>query len=292
MQYPMIDEVIFSIGPLTVRWYGLMYLLAFSVAWWLGNWRSRNVASFYDKPWSREEVADVIFYGAMGAVLGGRIGYVFFYGFDQFLRDPMWLLRLWDGGMSFHGGILGGALALLLFSRKVHRHVIAVCDFVVPLVPLGLGFGRLGNFINTELPGRITESSFGMEFPCYAVQVLNPLCIGEYETYTRHVSSLYQAFTEGILLFILLWFFAAYRRKPGAVTGVFLIGYGCGRFATEFFRTPDAHIGFVALDWLSMGQLLSIPMVLLGILLIYYGGTLSINPNRINPKVKSEKINS
>jgi len=278
MQYPIIDEVIFSIGPLAIRWYGLMYLLAFSVAWWLGNWRSKNINTFYDRRWSAEEVSDVIFYGAVGAVLGGRVGYVFVYGFDRFLQDPLWLLRVWDGGMSFHGGLLGGVLALLLFSKKVQRHFVAVCDFVVTLVPLGLGFGRLGNFINTELPGRITESELGMQFPCYAVQVLNPLCTGAFESYTRHVSSLYQAFSEGLVLFILVWWFAASARKPGAVTGVFLIAYGCARFTTEFFRSPDAHIGFVALDWMSMGQLLSVPMVLFGLVFIYYGR--SLQPDR------------
>ncbi|MBV1907310.1 MAG: prolipoprotein diacylglyceryl transferase [Pseudomonadales bacterium] len=274
MQYPIIDEVIIALGPISVRWYGLMYLLAFSLAWWLGNWRSKNIQTFYDVRWTPQEVSDVIFYGAMGAVLGGRAGYVFFYGFEQFLQDPIWLFRVWDGGMSFHGGLLGGILSLLLFSRKVGRHFVAVCDFVVILVPPGLGLGRIGNFINTELPGRLTDSAFGLQYPCSAVRGLNPLCTGEYETFGRHVSSLYQAFSEGILLFILIWLFAAAPRRPGAVTGVFLIAYGCARFCTEFFRSPDVHLGFVALDWLSMGQILSLPMVLLGVIFIYYGRTL------------------
>ncbi len=271
MHYPDIDPIIFSVGPLAVRWYGLAYLAAFAMCWWLGTLRSKQPGS----GWDPEAVSDVVFYGAIGAVLGGRIGYVFFYGFDQFLRDPLWLVRIWDGGMSFHGGLLGTLAALWWFGRKTNRTFFQVSDFVAPLVPLGLGFGRLGNFANTELPGRATESVFGMIYPCNAdaIRAINQLCTGQWETFARHPSPLYQAFTEGLLLFALVWIVSSRPQPSGLVSGVFLIGYGIARFSTEFFRTPDKHLGFIAFDWLTMGQLLSLPMIIVGILFIYFART-------------------
>jgi phosphatidylglycerol:prolipoprotein diacylglycerol transferase len=265
MHYPHIDPVIIGFGPVAIRWYGLAYLTGFVLAWWLGNRRARS--SHND--WTPQQVSDVVFYGALGAVLGGRFGYVFFYGFEQFLDDPLWLLRIWDGGMSFHGGFLGVAVALAWFARATKRTFLQVCDFVVPLVPPGLGFGRLGNFANTELPGRMTDSAFGLIYPCNeAVRAANPLCTGAWEEFARHPSPLYQAFTEGAVLFVIVWLYSQKPRPVGAVSGVFMIAYGSLRFATELFRQPDAHLGFIALDWLTMGQLLSIPMVLFGIVLL------------------------
>jgi phosphatidylglycerol:prolipoprotein diacylglycerol transferase len=267
MHYPAIDPILISIGPLAVRWYGLAYLAAFAMCWWLGTLRARRPGS----GWTGQEVSDVVFYGAVGAVLGGRVGYVLFYGFDQFLRDPVWLVRIWDGGMSFHGGLIGTLLALWWFGRRTSRTFFQVGDFVAPLIPLGLGFGRLGNFANTELPGRATESVFGLIYPCQAdaIRVLNPLCTGQWESFARHPSPLYQAFTEGLVLFVLVWWVSMRPKPVGVVSGTFLAGYGLMRFITEFFRQPDNHLGFIAFEWLTMGQLLSIPMFIVGILIIF-----------------------
>jgi len=271
MHYPSIDPIIFSLGPLAIRWYGLAYLAAFGMCWWLGTRRAARPGS----GWDAQAVSDVVFYGAVGAVLGGRLGYVFFYGFEQFLRDPLWLVRIWDGGMSFHGGLLGALAALWWFGRQTSRSFFQVSDFVAPLVPLGLGFGRLGNFANTELPGRATESAFGMIYPCAAdaIRAINPLCTGQWETFARHPSPLYQAFTEGLVLFAIVWLVSARPRSVGVVSGVFLACYGALRFITEFFRQPDMHLGFIAFDWLTMGQLLSLPMFLAGILIVFYART-------------------
>lgn len=269
LHYPHIDPIIVSLGPVSVRWYGLAYLLGFALAWWLGNRRADAPGS----GWTRQQVSDVVFYGAVGAVLGGRIGYSLFYGFEQLARDPLFLLRIWEGGMSFHGGLLGAILGLWWFARTSGRGFFAVSDFVTPLAPLGLGLGRLGNFANTELPGRATDSPFGLIYPCSAeaVRQIDALCVGDWESFARHPSPLYQAFAEGLVLFLVVWWFSARPRPYAAVSGLFLAGYGALRFLTEFFRTPDAQIGFVALDWLTMGQLLSLPMIIVGILLLAGG---------------------
>ncbi len=264
--YPDIDPVIVALGPLAIRWYGMAYLAAFALCWWLGNRRADRPGS----GWSRQEVSDVVFYGAIGAVLGGRIGYTLFYGFELLLQDPLYILRIWEGGMSFHGGLIGTLLALWWFGRRTGRRFLQVGDFVAPLLPLGLGLGRLGNFANTELPGRATDSVFGVIYPCAAdaVRALNPMCTGVWEPFARHPSPLYQAFAEGLVLFVVIWLYSARARPVGAVSGMFLLGYGVLRTTTEFFREPDVHLGFVALDWLTMGQVLSIPMIVIGILLV------------------------
>lgn len=266
MHYPNIDPIILSLGPVAIRWYGLAYLAAFGVCWWLGNRQTER--RFPD--WTHQQVSDVVFYGALGAVLGGRLGYALFYGFDSFLRDPMFLLRIWDGGMAFHGGLVGTAVALWWFGRKTGKTAWQVGDFVAPLVPIGLGFGRLGNFANTELPGRMTESAWGLVYPCSAdaIRSINPLCSGAWETFARHPSPLYQAFAEGVVLFAFVWWVAARPRPSGMISGAFLTGYGVLRFVTERFREPDGHLGFIAFDWLTMGQLLSLPMVIVGILIV------------------------
>lgn len=274
MHYPIIDSVIVALGPLAIRWYGLSYLAAFASAWLLARWRSQRPA--LQQPgdrWSEEDLSDLVFYGALGGVLGGRIGYMFMYSFDQLLRDPTFLLRIWEGGMSIHGGFMGAVIALWLFARRTNRSFLQVTDFAAPLVPLGLGFGRLGNFANTELPGRATDSAFGLIYPCTAdaIRAINPLCTGAWESFARHPSPLYQAFGEGIVLFCIVWLIARKRRALGVLTGSFLVFYGLVRVVTESFRTPDSHIGFLAFDWLTMGQMLSIPMVIIGILLIAFG---------------------
>ncbi|MEQ9004216.1 MAG: prolipoprotein diacylglyceryl transferase [Pseudomonadales bacterium] len=264
--YPDIDPIIFSLGPLALRWYGLAYLAAFVLCWWLGARRADRPGS----GWDRQAVGDMVFYGAVGAVLGGRLGYTLFYAFEQVARDPLFLLRIWEGGMSFHGGLIGCLVGLAWFGRSTGRSFFQVADFAAPLVPLGLGLGRLGNFANTELPGRPTDSVFGLVYPCSAdaIQAINPICTGAFETFARHPSPLYQAFAEGLVLFVVVWLYSARPRAVGAVSGMFLTAYGVLRFCTELFRTPDAHLGFVALDWLTMGQLLSLPMVIVGILLL------------------------
>lgn len=258
--YPEIDPVAFSLGPVSVHWYGLMYLCAFAAAWAIGVYRARA-------PWSPlkpNQVEDLVFYAALGVVLGGRLGYVFFYNFAAFIEDPLWLFRVWEGGMSFHGGLLGVIVAMVLFSRKLNQPFLKVMDFVAPLVPTGLLFGRLGNFIGQELWGRETGSVFGMVFP------------RDPEQLTRHPSQLYEAFLEGLVIFCILYWYSSKPRPAGAVCSLFLILYGVFRFSVEFFREPDAHIQFDLFDWVTRGQLLSAPMVLVGAIFLV-GAYLSQN---------------
>lgn len=253
LRHPQIDPVAISLGPLKVHWYGLTYLVGFLVGWWLGRIRAR-------KPWSpinEQQMGDVLFYIAIGVILGGRFGYVLFYNFDRFLMDPLWLLRVWEGGMSFHGGLLGVMLAMWWFGRNVGRSFFEIADFIAPLVPVGLGAGRIGNFINGELWGRATEVPWGMVFP----QAPDDLA--------RHPSQLYQFALEGVVLFVALWWFSSRPRPKMAVSGLFLTLYGCFRFLVEFVREPDPQLGYLAFDWLTMGQLLSTPMILAGLALMF-----------------------
>lgn len=250
LTYPDIDPIAVSLGPLKVHWYGIMYLIGFAAAWWLGKRRAARPGS----PLTPEQVADMIFYGALGVVVGGRAGYVLFYNFEQFLQDPLWLFAVWEGGMSFHGGLIGVIVTMLLYARKLGVRFFALADFVAPLVPIGLGAGRLGNFIGGELWGRVTDLPWGMVFP-HAGDL------------PRHPSQLYQLALEGVALFVILWLYSARPRPTMAVSGLFLICYGIFRFMVEFVRQPDAHLNFVALDWVTMGQLLSLPMVAAGVLL-------------------------
>lgn len=262
LTYPDIDAVAlslgpfelfgYSVGPLEVHWYGVMYLLGFAGAWWLAMHRAKKNAS----PIAAAQVEDLIVYGALGVVLGGRCGYVLFYHFERFLSDPVWLLRVWEGGMSFHGGLLGVVVAMVIYARKVNVPLFALTDFVAPLVPLGLGFGRLGNFIGQELWGRATDVSWGMKFP------------NDPEALVRHPSQLYQATLEGVVLFLVLLWFSSKPRPRMAVSGLFLTLYGCFRFVVEFVREPDNHIGFDLLGWMTRGQLLSAPMIALGLALL------------------------
>ena len=249
ISFPEIDPVIFSIGPLAVRWYGLMYLLGFAAAFVLGKKRAERS----DSPLIASEVDDLIFYGALGAVLGGRFGYVLFYGFERWLEEPLWLFKVWEGGMSFHGGLLGVTLAMWLYARRIKKPFGALCDFVAPLAPLGLGFGRLANFINAELYGRATDVPWAMVFPTDPFQL------------PRHPSQLYQLLLEGVLLFLLVWVYSSKPRVRYQVAGLFLLGYASARLAVEFVREPDASLAF---DWMTRGQMLSIPMFLLGLFLL------------------------
>lgn len=251
-EYPQIDPVLISLGPLKVHWYGMMYLFGFAGAWILGSWRARSRVG-----WSRDDVSDMVLYGAIGAVLGGRIGYILFYKYDWYLHNPMDVLRVWEGGMSFHGGLLGVLVATWLFARKTDRRFFQVTDFAAPLVPVGLFFGRIGNFINQELWGRVTDGPWGVVFPLAGSE-------------PRHASQLYEAALEGVLLFAVLWVYSRKPRELGRVSGMFLVLYSIFRFVVEFAREPDAHLGFIALDWLTMGQLLSLPMLLAGVGIILW----------------------
>lgn len=250
--YPEIDPVAFSLGPLKVHWYGIMYLVGFAGGWWLGRVRAARPNS----GWSVAQVDDLVFYAALGVVLGGRIGYTLFYNLPAFLRDPLVIFEVWQGGMSFHGGLLGVLLALWLFARK-HRHAYwQTVDFVAPLVPLGLAAGRLGNFINAELWGKVSDVPWAMVFPGAGPE-------------PRHPSMLYEFVLEGPLLFAILWLFSAKPRPLMAVSGLFALCYGLFRFLVEFVRLPDAHIGYLAFGWVTMGQLLSLPLIAVGLGLLY-----------------------
>lgn len=252
LPYPEIDPVALALGPLKIHWYGLTYLAGLAFAWWLAVRRTRQ-------PWSpvkREQVDDIIFFAALGVVLGGRFGYAIFYGGEQLLDDPSWLLRVWQGGMSFHGGFLGVLLAMFIYGRRNGISFGQIMDFVAPLVPVGLGLGRLGNFIGQELWGRAADVPWAMVFPRDPLQL------------ARHPSQLYQFALEGMALFAIMLWFSRRERPAWAVAGVFSLGYGCMRFIAEFFREPDQHIGFQALGWMTRGQMLSLPMVALGIYLI------------------------
>ena len=252
LNYPDFDPVAFRFGPLKVHWYGIMYLVGFAAAWWLGKVRAKRP----DSGWNPAEIGDLIFYAALGVVLGGRLGYTFFYGFDNFLANPLSIFRIWEGGMSFHGGLLGVLVAMWLYGRKTGRGFFQVTDFIAPLVPVGLGAGRIGNFINGELWGKPTDLPWGMVFPGAG-------------DLPRHPSMLYEALLEGLVLFVILWWFSVKPRPVRAVSGLFLLCYGLFRFAVEFVRLPDAHIGYIAFGWLTQGQLLSLPMILLGALLLF-----------------------
>jgi len=249
LAFPHIDPVAFSLGPVRVHWYGLMYILGFIGAWALAHWRVRR----YQLSWTSEQISDLIFFAALGVIIGGRLGYMLFYNWQQFINEPWIALRLWEGGMSFHGGLLGVGIALWLFSYKTGKPFFNVTDFVVPLVPLGLAAGRAGNFINGELWGRVTDVPWAMVFP-------------HVDSQPRHPSQLYELGLEGIGLFILVWWYAAKPRPTGCVTAVFLIGYAISRLIVEFFREPDIQLGYLAFNWLTMGQLLSIPMLVFGLI--------------------------
>lgn len=273
LTFPNIDPVAVSIGaftvmgktigPLNVHWYGLMYLFGFVGAWALAVYRTRQRETVITGP----QAEDMIFYGSMGVIFGARIGYILFYNFDAWMSDPMLIVRVWDGGMSFHGGLLGVTVAMLLFARKINRNFFDLVDFVAPLAPIGLFFGRIGNFIGGELYGRVTDSPFGMIFP------------GDPGN-SRHPSQLYEAFLEGLVMFVILFFFNNKLRPRGASIGLFVLLYGIFRFAVEFVRQPDAHITSLFLGWMTRGQVLCLPMIIVG-------GGLLIWTYRQEPKRKA-----
>lgn len=246
LTYPEIDPIAIT---LNVRWYGLMYLAAFLSAYYLAMARAAKPGS----PFTPAAIGDLIFFGALGVVAGGRLGYVLFYGMDQWADDWLFPLKIWEGGMSFHGGLLGVITAMWLFARNQQQSPWTVLDFVAPIVPLGLGFGRLGNFINNELWGKPTDVPWGFKV----------------DGVVLHPTQLYEALLEGLVLFLMLWVFSATPRPMRAVSGLFLVGYGAFRFLVEFWRRPDSDIGYLAFGWLTMGQVLSAPMIAFGLYLLF-----------------------
>lgn len=253
LPYPQINPIALQIGPLKIHWYGLMYVVGFLAAWGLGSLRAK-------KPWNpftSDQVADILFYGALGVIIGARLGYMLIYDFHDFIMNPMIVFKIWDGGMSFHGGLVGGLIALGFYSKKIKCSLFEILDFGAPLVPIGLGAGRIGNFINGELWGRVTNVPWAMVFPN-----AGPL--------PRHPSQLYECFLEGFVLFTILWFYSAKPKPRMAVSGMFLLCYGCFRFFVEFYRQPDIQLRFIAFGWMTMGQLLSIPMIIVGALFLIW----------------------
>lgn len=250
--HPQFDPVAIYLGPLSIHWYGLMYLLGFILFMLLGHYRIKHNPQ---TALNNTILDDLLFYGMLGVILGGRLGHVFFYQFDYYLQQPLEIFAVWKGGMSFHGGFLGVITAMAILARKYKLQWLAVTDFIAPLVPLGLGAGRIGNFINAELWGRPTDVSWGMVFP-------------NVDTLPRHPSQIYEFALEGVVFFVLLWIYSTKPKPVGAVSGMFLIGYGMFRSVAEFFREPeDGFMGVLTLG-VSMGQWLSLPMIIVGIWMI------------------------
>ena len=257
--HPQFDPIAVQIGPVAIHWYGLTYLVAFGLFLWLASLRTAQ-PPFARVGWTRRDVEDLLFYGVLGVVIGGRLGYVIFYKPGYYAANPLEVFAVWKGGMAFHGGLLGVLGAMWLFSRSRGRHFLEVTDLIAPCVPTGLASGRMGNFINGELWGREADPSlpWAMVFPQSGVNI------------PRHPSQLYQFMLEGLLLFVLLWLYSRKPRNLGVVSGAFLIGYGTFRFVVEYFREPDSFLGLLAFN-MSMGQWLCVPMVATGILLFWMG---------------------
>jgi phosphatidylglycerol:prolipoprotein diacylglycerol transferase len=252
LHYPEFNPIALQLGPIAVHWYGLMYLIGFALVWLLGRWRINHGKADF----TLRDLEDIIFYCVLGVVIGGRLGYVLFYKPGDYLANPLHIFYVWEGGMSFHGGLIGVITVLLIFARKRGRTLLEIGDFVAPLIPLGLAAGRLGNFINGELWGRPTTLPWGMVFPQTGDGV------------ARHPSQLYEMGLEGFALFALVWWFARKPRPTGQISAVFLMGYGVFRFMVEFTREPDYFLGLLA-GGLSMGQLLSLPMIVAGAIIFY-----------------------
>lgn len=271
-----LDPVALKLGAVSIHWYGVMYVLAFFSAWFLGR---RRVRQGRLPGVDADAFGDLLYYGLLGVLLGGRLGYIVFYDWQTYLANPLQIVKVWEGGMSFHGGLLGVLLAAFLWARKHRLHVVDVVDFVAPLVPLGLGFGRFGNWINGELWGKHTDGSWGVIFPTGlpgefaalpppALQALYQS--GVLNAYARHPSQLYQMLWEGVVMFAILWWFSAKPRPRYAVAGMFALLYGLFRFAVEFVRLPDAQLGYLAFGWLTMGQVLSLPLIGLGLFWLWH----------------------
>ena len=263
LPYPAIDPVAVSFGPVRLHWYGVMYIAAFLAAWLLGRCRAARPGS----GWTADQVDDLATWAMLGVVLGARLGYILFYDLDTYLADPLEVFRVWNGGMSFHGGLVGVLTAALWWSLRHNNRFLDVTDFVAPLVPPGLFFGRLGNFINGELWGKVTTVDWGMVFPG----------AGELP---RHPTQLYEAGLEGLLLFTILWVYSRKPRPLGAVSGLFAVLYALCRIGVEFFRLPDPQLGYLFFGWVTMGQVLCLPLLLAGVLLLAHAAYEKRHPSR------------
>ena len=254
LPYPQIDPVALAIGPLKIHWYGLMYLIGIGAAWLI---LSRRLNRF-DPTWTKEKLSDLVFWVAMGVIVGGRLGYVLFYDLSAYIANPLLIFEVWKGGMAFHGGLIGVMLAVWWFGKRNGKSFFQIMDVIAPVVPIGLGAGRIGNFINAELWGKASDVPWAMIFPTDPQQL------------ARHPSQLYQFALEGVALFLILWLYSRKPRPTMAVSGMFALFYGIFRFIVEFVRVPDAQLGYLAFGWVTMGQILCIPMILGGLLLIWW----------------------
>lgn len=256
LMYQSIDPVALNLGVIQVHWYGLMYLIGFFAAWLYASVRAKQEW----RQWEQEQVSDLLFYCVLGVILGGRIGYILFYDFAQYLQQPLDIFKIWQGGMSFHGGLLGVTFAVWLFARKTHKTLLGITDFIAPFVTIGLFFGRIGNYINSELWGKVASESSRWAMLVYDEQAQAFL--------PKYPTQLLEAILEGLVLGIILWWYSRRQRAEGSVTGLFLLGYGSFRFLVEFWRMPDAQLGYLAWDWLTMGQILCLPMIAGGLFLM------------------------
>lgn len=272
LTYPAIDPVIFSLGPVAVRWYGITYVIAFAIAWWLGRKRASQLGS----TWKPTDIDDIIFYGALGAILGGRIGWVLFYGFERLAEDPAMVFKVWQGGMSFHGGLLGVMIAEAVLARRRGHRIADMFDFIVPLPGLGILAVRIANFINGELWGKPTTVPWGfLVDPANLHHTQRQEALNLCERFDispcvlqLHASQLYEGLLEGLVTFIVLWLYTSKPRPRLAPTGLFLICYGLSRFAIEFLRVPDENRGYLLFDWVTMGQILTVPMIVVGVIVM------------------------
>ena len=254
LPYPQIDPVALAIGPLKIHWYGLMYLIGIGAAWLI---LSRRLNRF-DPTWTKEKLSDLVFWVAMGVIVGGRLGYVLFYDLSAYIANPLLIFEVWKGGMAFHGGLIGVMLAVWGFGKRNGKSFFQIMDFIAPVVPIGLGAGRIGNFSNAELWGKASDVPWAMIFPTDPQQL------------ARHPSQLYQFALEGVALFLILWLYSRKPRPTMAVSGMFALFYGIFRFIVEFVRVPDAQLGYLAFGWVTMGQILCIPMIAGGLFLIWW----------------------
>jgi phosphatidylglycerol---prolipoprotein diacylglyceryl transferase len=292
LTYPAIDPIIVSLGPLAIRWYGVTYVIAFAVGWWLARHRARAPGS----TWTPQQVDDLIFFSAIGVILGGRLGWVLFYGFESVIDEPLRLLRIWEGGMSFHGGFLGVLIAGLWFARTRQKNPADVCDFLVPLPGIGIFAVRVANFINGELWGKPTTVPWAFKvspeglYPQQSFEVVSLCRRFQVEPceLTLHGSQLYEAVLEGLVVFAIVWWFTSKPRPRLAASGVFLICYGMARSLVEFVRVPDENRGYFLGDWFTMGQLLSMPMILAGLVLLIIAYRRRIPTGNIDTSMRAE----
>lgn len=255
-----LSPVFLDLGLFKIHWYGIMYLMGFTASYWLCYYRRDRLG------WTKDDLSDALFYCALGVIIGGRLGYILFYDTASIINNPISIFQIWKGGMSFHGGVIGVIIAFLLLAKKKGVNPVDLSDYIMVPGPIGLGLGRLGNFINGELWGKPTDGSWGVIFPQGGLQ-------------PRHPSQLYEMLLEGVLLFIILWIFTMKPRPRMIASGIFLLGYGSARFIVEFVRIPDSHLGYLLFDWMTMGQILSLPMIIIGIAMIAVGYSRNIIPN-------------